>query len=174
MPRQPKSIEAHRKTGTRSVAGQTVRGKRTAAAATPLVLGGRDIDRAKVTAHLDAEVKLIFEEILELGSAVLAGADVPMVEAAATMIARARMAARSIAQHGVIIETEFGPRPNPAIRIERDAWAQFRLLAEQIGIGPSARARLAVFGVKGDPAEKMVAGLAEVRSLTQARKAKTA
>lgn len=183
MPRNPKSIEAHRITGTKPDAGTRVAGRRvrsaTSKATEPVVLGGRSI---AVPTHLEPDVLAVFTQIVQVCGAVLAASDVSMVEAAAAMIVRARDAGRDIYRRGHLIEIQKTSRDgasytteevNPSIRIERDSWAQFRLLAEQIGIGPSARARLAAFGVKGESPDEKIPGLAEVRSLTSARKART-
>lgn len=97
--------------------------------------------------------------------------DGAMVEATAVTWARARQARESINRQGLTIMVTKNGRggesweeeePNPAVLIERNAWAQFRQLADHLGIGPAARARLANMGVKGKPPEAELPGIGKL------------
>jgi phage terminase small subunit len=41
--------------------------------------------------------------------------------------------------------------PHPLLAAERAAWREFRMLAEQLGLSPVARARLGLAGVRHQP-----------------------
>jgi hypothetical protein len=43
--------------------------------------------------------------------------------------------------------------PHPLLAAERAAWREFRMLAEQLGLSPVARARLGLAGVRHQPAD---------------------
>ncbi len=87
-----------------------------------------------------------------------------MVLAAATMLARAKAAGRVVAAEGVLTLNRFEASvENPAVKVERDSWASFRQFAEQLGIGPASRARLAgLVGEQREAVEEMDE-LAEMR-----------
>ena len=90
---------------------------------------------------------------LEAGG-ILDHADAGIVEAAAVFWGRAREARtelrRQAEQHArgrrelshLLAETARGYTANPLIAIERESWGQFRLIADNIGLSPNARARL--------------------------------
>ncbi|MHB8459004.1 MAG: phage terminase small subunit P27 family [Candidatus Limnocylindrales bacterium] len=81
--------------------------------------------------------------VKDLGEAgILAHSDGAIIEAAATMWTRARQASESLDREGLTVVTPQGRVANPLSRIERASWAEFRLLAEHLGLSPSARARL--------------------------------
>ncbi|MBT9154996.1 MAG: hypothetical protein DDT39_01686 [Firmicutes bacterium] len=54
---------------------------------------------------------------------------------------------------------------NPAVRILRDSLMEYRHCCDILGIGPSARARLAGMGVKSKSAEKDIPGLGQLHIL---------
>lgn len=98
-----------------------------------------------------------------------------MVEACATMLARARAAGADVKRRGMLVPGRFDGADgqptlveNPSVKQERDAWNSFRAFAEQLGIGPSARARLASLAVEGREASDSLEGLAELRSVVAA------
>lgn len=68
--------------------------------------------------------------------------DLSMLEAAAVAMARAREAGAVVNEAGLLNQTSQGWGAHPAVAIERESWKEFRQLAVQLGIGPSARARL--------------------------------
>ena len=90
---------------------------------------------------------------LEAGD-VLDHADGGILEAAAVFWGRAREARselrRQAEQHRrgrrelshLLAETARGYTSNPLIAIERESWGQFRLIADNLGLSPNARARL--------------------------------
>lgn len=164
MGRPAKPIEQRRREGNRSKD----------ALPPPVVVGGRTA--AKPRPGMSPDVRKAFRLIAgHLESAgILDAADAPAVEAAAVMLVRARTAAADIAERGQLVEIRrVGAdrsvldrlEANPSLTIERAAWAEFRQLADRLGIGPSARARLAGMAVQGRSAEQQIDGLAEIREL---------
>lgn len=110
-----------------------------------LEVGGRELVEP---AHLDAETLDRWRELVRcLGGpkGILATVDAGTIEAAAVNWARARAAGKDITERGILVDG----KANPSVRIERDAWAAFRMLADHLGLSPSARARLAAQGIAG-------------------------
>jgi phage terminase small subunit len=75
---------------------------------------------------------------------------------AAQLFARAVDADADIDKHGLAISVTRTGRdgasweqrlPHPLLAAERAAWREFRMLAEQLGLSPVARARLGLAGV---------------------------
>ena len=163
-PRKP--VEAH-------IAAGTHRPDRHGA--TPTVVAGRG--PLKPGKGMTRPVAAVFRELSKLGASILDQADAPIVEAAAVALLRARQATADVETRGMLITVTRTNRsgdswdedaPNPSVAIERAAWAEFRLLTDRLGIGPSARARLAGLGVEGKPAAESFDELAEMRRQTTA------
>ncbi|MEI7705863.1 MAG: phage terminase small subunit P27 family [Deltaproteobacteria bacterium] len=57
---------------------------------------------------------------------------------------RAVQADRAIDKYGMIIDTPFGPKLNPAVRVSRESWTVLNQLGSKLGLSPSDRARLSV------------------------------
>lgn len=161
--RPPKPTEVHRAEGT-------LRPDRHSR--TPVVVAGRKPLRPRT--GLPKDVAKCFRELAKLGEAIWDQADSPLVEAAATALARARAAAADIERNGITITLTKVSRsgdeyedvvPNPALRVERSAWDQFRHLADRLGIGPVARARMGNAGGQGRPAATEIPGIGEARQL---------
>jgi P27 family predicted phage terminase small subunit len=57
---------------------------------------------------------------------------------------RAVQADRAIDKFGMIVETPFGPKLNPAVRVSRESWTVLNQLSAKLGLSPSDRARLSV------------------------------
>lgn len=132
-PRKP--IERHLAEGTFNATRHKVK--------TPTLVGGRA--RLDPPPNLSAEERELWVRIVEdLDAAqIIDHADFAVVESAAVQIARARAARRSIHRRGLLVQSRLGETiANPAVRIERDAWGSFLRFAEQLGLSPSARARL--------------------------------
>lgn len=142
-------------------------GKRRVPAVT--LVGGRA--KVSVPRGMERDVAAVFRSLAGRLDRVLDAADVEMVEAAAVAVARARAAGRDVAARGLLVPGRFeGPDgtvlvENPSVKQERDAWAAFRAYAEQLGLGPSARARLSHLAVDGREPDLEIEGLAEVRQL---------
>jgi P27 family predicted phage terminase small subunit len=167
----PKSVEAHRRAGTVSQIGRG----RTAAPKLPLLLGGRRPVEAHE--HLSDDVRAVFADLAEMLAPILDAADAPIVEAAATMLVRAREAGADIARRGAVLDVERVSRsgevyshavPNPSVKIQREAWLAFYRFAQELGIGPASRARLAAAGHAGRPAAQEIKGLSGVSRLARA------
>jgi P27 family predicted phage terminase small subunit len=115
-------------------------------------------------------VRVAFVAIAKECEAVLDAADAPMVEAAAVMLVRARVAGADVEKRGMLVTGRFDTLvENPSVKQERDVWASFRSFAEQLGIGPSARARLAGLAVDGRDASDELEGLGELRAISGGR-----
>lgn len=164
--RPPKAIEQHIRDGTLSSEHP---------AKTPLVVGGRK--KPECPKHLPRAAKKFFlavvEDMWEAG--VLDHADTPLVITAAEFWGSAMQAAKDIKKHGQVIEVTRGARDgavgyivrekNPSVQILHEALMQFRQCCDLLGIGPSARARLAGLGVKSKALEKEVPGIAALRAI---------
>ena len=159
--RPPKPLERHLSEGT-------YRKDRHAAA--PTLAGGRRA--VEVPRGLDVATRRAYEQILEGCASILDAADAAMVEACATMMARARIAGADVKKRGMLVPGRFDGADgqptlveNPSVKQERDAWNSFRQFAEQLGIGPSARARLASLAVEGRDAVDELDGLGDLRAI---------
>ena len=157
-------MERHVAEGTRSQVGRS-RGVRSPKLV-PTLVGGRG---ALVPPKgMSKGVAAVFRELAGQVAAVTDAADSSWVEAAAMMLLRARQARESIRREGSTLRVEKVGRDgevfvsvvvNPDVRVERDSWAAFRQFAEQLGIGPSARARLGGAGVEGRSPGDVLPGL---------------
>lgn len=177
--RPPKPVERHVAEGTRSQVGRS-RGVRSPKLVPTLVGGRVPLVPPK---GLDRGEAAVFRELAAQVAAVTDAADSSWLELAAIHLYRAREARESIRRLGQTIEVEKVGRNgvtywdvdvNPSIRIERDASSVFRQFAEQLGIGPSARARLGGAGVEGRSAMEELPGLGEaakLRAIAGGRKA---
>lgn len=150
--RPPKPVEVHRAEGTTPESGRRRRGM---GGVLPTVVGGRT--ELVAPAHLEAEVASAFAELAGAIAAISDAADAALVEAAAVQLTRARQAGRDIAERGRLVEVRRVGRDgselirmeaNPSIRMELDAQKELRLLADRLGIGPAARARLSGLGAE--------------------------
>lgn len=123
-----------------------------------VVLAGRS--RPPIPPDMEAEALEIFELIVDdlEDSGVLDAADGTAIEAAATMLHRARDARRLIAEDGLlVIKEKFDKEgnlieeqvPHPALKIEKESWSLWLKFAEQLGLSPSARTRLGLQRVVG-------------------------
>lgn len=152
--RPRKAVELHRADGT-------YRKDRHGDGA-PLVVGGRG--EIQPPPGMDPEIVKVFATLAAASGSILDTADAPMVEAAATLLHRARVAGEDIAKRGLLVLGRFDQVvENPSVKQERDALAAFRQYAEQLGIGPSARARLAGLGTEGKKVEEDFDELADLR-----------
>jgi P27 family predicted phage terminase small subunit len=91
---------------------------------------------------------------LETGG-ILDHADAGLIEAAAVFWGRAREARATVNKEGLIARSVRGYTAHPLLAVERESWAQFRMIAEQLGLGPVARARLGLAG-KGKSMEEEI------------------
>jgi P27 family predicted phage terminase small subunit len=156
--RPPKSLEAHAREGTVSQVGRS-RGAKPPVV--PALVAGRG--KVEAPAGLDETEAAVFAELAEHVAALTDVADASWVEGATMMLLRARQARADIRRNGIVMEVVKRNRSgeeysdvvtNPMVRVERDAWAAFRQYAEQLGIGPSARAKLAGVGDGREPGDE--------------------
>lgn len=113
-------------------------------------IGGRGLP--PVPEHLSESAQTAWNEISTAMAAsnVLDVADASVLEGACVMWGRAREARLLIEQEGLTaIGARGGTIAHPALKIERDSWALFLRYAEQLGLSPSARARLGISLIKG-------------------------
>ena len=151
---KPKPIEVHKAAGT-------LRPDRHAR--TPMLAAGRS-EVPSLPKGTPAEIRAVYNSLVKRLDHILDGADAEMVEAAAKCIVRARTAAKDIEKRGMVVESRLGQViENPSVKQERDAWTAFRQFAEQLGLGPSARARLAHLGTEGRTVTDEFDELAELR-----------
>lgn len=78
--------------------------------------------------------------LLQLGT--LSVADGVALEALCNQIVYLREAQKSIDTDGIIVQTQHGPRKNPAINVADGSLKQVRALLGEFGLTPSARARI--------------------------------
>lgn len=135
--RPPKPIELHKRQGSHRPDRQ---------AATPVVLGGRTLP--KPAAGTAPDVRKAFREIVKVlaDANILDAADTWAVEACAAQLCRARAAAALVSAHGMTVsgvQGGGGRIANPAVKMERDAQLAWLRFAEQLGLTPAMRAKLA-------------------------------
>lgn len=132
------------------------------------LVGGRRVPARPP--HLSAPMRSawnVMVEDLEAGG-VLDHADGGTIEAAAVFWGRAREARAELTRQAaayrkgerelphLMATTARGYTANPLIAIERESWGQFRLIAENLGLSPVARARLGmVRRAQGTPTSTM-------------------
>lgn len=133
--RQPKPLEEHRREGTFE---KSRHGKRVVS------LGGRKkpTKPPHLSSHQAKAWKVLVADLWDTGT--LDHADAGILEAAAVFWGRAREAREILADPGnsIVIQGKLGSVVHPAVKIERESWDKFRQVAEQLGLSPSARARL--------------------------------
>lgn len=129
-----------------------------------VVVGGRDLPKPPAGLSTVARTRFTWIVKLMADANLLDAADAGVVAAAAVALARAIAAGREVTKRGDYVKSRFGETiANPALRVERDSWAAFNRYAEQLGLTPSARARLASMGVQGRSSDEDVAGLGDLR-----------
>lgn len=169
--RPPKSIEQHRAEGTRNV---------TRHKAVPLLVGGRR--KPVCPKHLKGNARTAYRLLVNdlWDSGILDAADRTLLSTAAMHYGAAMTAQEMIDKLGAIYPVTRGARDgspgykvieaNPATRLLRDSLAEYRQCCDLLGVGPSARARLAHLGVRGRDPRKDIVGLAhadELRALAR-------
>jgi P27 family predicted phage terminase small subunit len=84
-------------------------------------------------------------------SSLLDRADAGMIEAAAVAWGLAGDARAAVNKHGLLVpgQREGSLVTNPAIKIQHDAWAQFRSVAVQLGLSLAARGTLGLSLARG-------------------------
>lgn len=138
----------------------------------PTVVGGRE--KPKPPAGLTTSVRRLWRTIAEPlhEAGIFDQVDAHIVTAAAVALDRALTAGSDVERRGMLVEIRRVGRdgselvrdePNPSVRQEREAWMEFRHLADRLGIGPAARARLAGLGVEGKDVGDQFDELAELR-----------
>lgn len=111
-----------------------------------------DNKRPKMPAGLSPRARSAWKVLLDglEADALLDSADGPLYEAFAVNIGRAREARAAVTKHGLMVTNARGELvTNPAVRVEREALREVRMLAEQLAIGMSARARLGMAVARG-------------------------
>ncbi|MBT9156695.1 MAG: hypothetical protein DDT37_01683 [Firmicutes bacterium] len=161
--RPPKPPELHIRDGT---LGTRQRAK------TPLIVGGRRKPACprELTGHAKKAFRMVLDDLW--GSGILDAADRTMIITAAMHYGQAMDAQEKINKVGVIYPVTRGAKgdqpgfiileANPAVKILREALTEYRHCSDILGIGPTARARLASMGVKSKTVEKDIPGLGQL------------
>lgn len=111
-----------------------------------------DLTRPRMPVGMSSSAKTAWKTLLDdlEASALLDSTDAPLYEAFAINLARAREARRAVKTHGLLVTGSGGQlAANPAVRLEREAMREVRMLADQLAIGMSARARLGMAVARG-------------------------
>lgn len=157
--RPPKSIEQHRAEGTL---------RKDRHATTPLVMGERVMP--KVPRWLPRYEQRAFARLTRdlWASGVLDSADAGLIITAAQALGTMWAMSEDIRENGYkVIYYERGKyggqiektRPNEAVRMRKDASAEFLRCCPELGIGPASRTRLADLGIKGKTPAQMLPGV---------------
>lgn len=107
--------------------------------------------------ELPDQVKSIYKSISnELKeSDILSNLDIDLLETTAYAIWRMRQAREQINEDGIVITTPQGIVKHPAINIEKDYQNIFQNGCIQLGLSPSARAKLAIIHIENNKEESI-------------------
>jgi P27 family predicted phage terminase small subunit len=97
-----------------------------------------------------AAVPVWEQAVAELEPMGLRPADLEAIRLMCVAACRARQAAASIDQYGLLVKGERGPMVNPMARLERDATMTYLRLAEQFGLTLASRMRLGLMVLAGE------------------------
>ncbi|MBS0535376.1 MAG: phage terminase small subunit P27 family [Proteobacteria bacterium] len=81
---------------------------------------------------------------------ILTTADMGSVENYCIAIGQIRQLDRAIKSEGLVIQTDKGPRANPAVRLQADAMSRSLRLAAELGLTPVSRSRPAIRDLEDD------------------------
>lgn len=109
--------------------------------------GGAPEPPAQLPAHLRDAWDRIAEPMRAAG--LLVPADAVAIEAAARCLARWQEAEAVIEREGIIIEGAKGRVAHPAVRIARDAAAEYRSWSARLGLTPADRIGIGMAQVRG-------------------------
>lgn len=112
--------------------------------------------------YLNEYQRVAWEQLVEVlkDLDVLDNSDASMVETCAAMLGRMREARHELNKGDMVEYTQRGAAiPSPWWRIEKEAAQQVQRLLAELGLGPSARARLANTGVTSKKHEETLEGL---------------
>ncbi|MBT9161008.1 MAG: hypothetical protein DDT26_02305 [Dehalococcoidia bacterium] len=164
--RPPKPTELHIRDGT---LGTRQRAK------TPLIIGGKRKPACpkELTGHARKAFRALLSDLWDSG--ILDAADRTMVVTAAMHYGLAMDAQEKVQELGAVYPVTRSAKgkqsgqvvleANPAVKILREALLAYRQCCDILGIGPTARARLAGMGVKSRTVEKDVPGLGQLHVL---------
>jgi P27 family predicted phage terminase small subunit len=150
-------------------------------AVVPLLVGGRR--KPVCPKHLKGNARTAYRMLMNdlWEGRILDASDRTLLATAAMHYGAAMTAQEAIDKVGAIYPVTRGARDgslgykvveaNPAVRILRDSLAEFRQCCDLLGVGPSARARLANMGVKSPNAIRLSPGMAEVVAKREAMQA---
>ena len=97
-------------------------------------------------AHFGADAKRQWRLVLPvlLNAGLVTTTDASTLEAFCEAYQDWKDAAAVIRKEGQIIDTPFGAKANPAVKIQNDARAQCMTYAQRFGLDPASRSRIAV------------------------------
>jgi len=81
-------------------------------------------------------------ELYELG--LLTKIDMGAIEGLCLAYGIAMKALAEIEKYGVMVKSEYGRRPNPALKIHKENWTQYLRFCQEFGLTPSSRTRVRV------------------------------
>jgi P27 family predicted phage terminase small subunit len=166
--RPNKSTEQHKRDGTLGTRQK---------AKTPLLVGGRKRPRAPKEFLKGSNSRYAFNALVKdlWDGGILDKGDKAIIVAAAMLYDQAMQAQECIELLGYAYKETRGARDgkkgyktvvvNPAVREQRAALVEYTKICDALGVGPSARARLANSGIKGKTPAQEIAGLGTARQL---------
>lgn len=97
-----------------------------------------------------------WEELAPLlsGTKVLTDVDLHNLEVFCQAYARWREAEESVSKNGVIVDTPFGPKKNPACTVINETSRQLAAFGAMLGLDPSSRTRLGTAGASAKPTNR--------------------
>ena len=97
-------------------------------------------------AHFGADARREWQRVvpLLLDAGLVTLADGSTLEAYCESYQRWKDAARLVTKEGQVVDTPFGPKAHPAVKIEQAERLQCMKYAERFGLDPSSRSRLSV------------------------------
>jgi len=150
MPANRKSIEAHRRDGTKV----RVNGDKLDPDTIPVIeAGGRVDGPPPAPSHLTDQEAAAWDQIVTSADLVLDKGDLTVVELAATSLAVARRALDELNGRNLTSESARGaPVIDSAFRVYAEAARIHMQLADRLGLNPSARARLGIDAARAQKA----------------------
>lgn len=121
-------------------------------------LKGNSTKVYRAPTHLSNEEKKLYRFLVKelKESDILNNLDITILEITVDAIIKMRECKREIDEYGIVVMKKSGPSKNPAINAFKDYNAIYNKCCMEIGLSPSARARLASINVQkktkeGDP-----------------------
>jgi P27 family predicted phage terminase small subunit len=114
----------------------------------PVVIGERKLPDTPT--HLNTLQKALWDVVVEDTGSFLTSTDFPTIEAFVVLLSRAREAREIINREGIVVDD----KKHPMLEVERLSLNALKPYIEQLGLSPSARARLGLMAVQGMSAQE--------------------